>query len=167
MTYNGLHIKRIAAMLLALVLTTGLAAAQNKNRQINTEQRQKVLEDIREFKHNAFAQQLSLSNEQQEEFFKLYDQMDDELMAVNEETRKLERKVRNNDEAADAEVLAAARALYNQKKTEADIEQKYFEKFSDILTPRQMLNLRTVERWIATKIATFAGRIQGRNNKAK
>lgn len=167
MTHNGLHIKRFATMLLALVLTTGLAAAQNKNRQINTEQRQKVLEDIREFKHNAFAQQLSLSNEQQEEFFKLYDQMDDELMAVNEETRKLERKVRDNDEAADAEVLAAARALYNQKKTEADIEQKYFEKFSDILTPRQMLNLRTVERWIATKIATFAGRIQGRNNKAK
>ena len=133
-----------------------------QKRQISPEQRQKVMEEVREFKHNTFVKKLDLTKEQQPEFFKLYDQMDDELMEVNRETRTLER----NSEASDTEMLAAARAMYTQKKTEADIELKYFDKFAEVLTARQMLQLKSVERWIAMQMATYAGRLQGRG-KAK
>ena len=158
------HIRHITAVLLAVMLTAGVAVAQK--RQISPEQRHKVMEEVREFKHNTFVKKLDLTKEQQPEFFKLYDQMDDELMEVNRETRTLERKVTKNSEASDTEMLAAARAMYTQKKTEADIELKYFDKFAEVLTARQMLQLKSVERWIAMQMATYAGRLQGRG-KAK
>ena len=147
------HIRHITAVLLAVMLTAGVAVAQK--RQISPEQRHKVMEEVREFKHNTFVKKLDLTKEQQPEFFKLYDQMDDELMEVNKDS-----------EASDTEMLAAARAMYTQKKTEADIELKYFDKFAEVLTARQMLQLKSVERWIAMQMATYAGRLQGRG-KAK
>ena len=158
------HIRHITAVLLAVMLTAGVAVAQK--RQISPEQRHKVMEEVREFKHNTFVKKLDLTKEQQPEFFKLYDQMDDELMEVNRETRTLERKVTKDSEASDTEMLAAARAMYTQKKTEADKELKYFDKFAEVLTARQMLQLKSVERWIAMQMATYAGRLQGRG-KAK
>ena len=158
------HIRHITAVLLAVMLTAGVAVAQK--RQISPEQRHKVMEEVREFKHNTFVKKLDLTKEQQPEFFKLYDQMDDELMEVNRETRTLERKVTKDSEASDTEMLAAACAMYTQKKTEADIELKYFDKFAEVLTARQMLQLKSVERWIAMQMATYAGRLQGRG-KAK
>ena len=158
------HIRHITAVLLAVMLTAGVAVAQK--RQISPEQRHKVMEEVREFKHNTFVKKLDLTKEQQPEFFKLYDQMDDELMEVNRETRTLERKVTKDSEASDTEMLAAARAMYTQKMTEADIELKYFDKFAEVLTARQMLQLKSVERWIAMQMATYAGRLQGRG-KAK
>ena len=166
MTGTSSHIRYVATFLLALVLTSGLAVAQNKQTaQISPEQRQKVLQEMREFKHNAFVQKLDLTKEQQQEFFKLYDQMDDELMAVNQETRRLERRTQKDTDASDAELLATARAIYNQKKAEADIELKYFDKFSEVLTARQMVQLRAVERWITMQMATFAGRMKARPAK--
>lgn len=157
------HIRHITAVLLAVMLTAGVAVAQK--RQISPEQRHKVMEEVREFKHNTFVKKLDLTKEQQPEFFKLYDQMDDELMAVNQETRRLERRTQKDTDASDAELLATARAIYNQKKAEADIELKYFDKFSEVLTARQMVQLRSVERWITMQMATFAGRMKARPAK--
>ena len=57
------HIRHITAVLLAVMLTAGVAVAQK--RQISPEQRQKVMEEVREFKHNTFVKKLDLTKEQQ------------------------------------------------------------------------------------------------------
>ena len=70
----------------------------------------------------------------------------DELERIYRETRNLESRTLRNDKSSDTECEAAARAVFEQKKNEAEIELQYFDKFKEILTPQQLLRLRSAER---------------------
>lgn len=159
-------IRRILTVILLAVVACSVATAQKHNRKpLTTEQRQKALSEMRNFKHNMLTRELELSKDQQAKFFEFYDQMDDELMAINDETRELERKTLNDAEASDTELNATARAMYEQKQREAEVELKYFDKFADVLTPRQLVKLKGAERKTALRMASFHAR--SRNGKAK
>lgn len=113
---------------------------------LSKEDRQKYLEEMRQYKHDFLVKELNLTRDQQNQFFPVYDQMEDEMTQVAEETRDLENKVAQNEEATDTEMEAAARALFEQKGRESEIEMAYFDKLKDVLTPRQLLNLKGAER---------------------
>lgn len=108
--------------------------------------REKWLAEMREYKHDYLAKELELTKEQQREFFPLYDGMEDEVERVNTETRILEARLNENPDAGDLELENGARTIYEQKRAEGQIEMTYFEKFKEILTPRQLLKLRNAER---------------------
>lgn len=130
-------------MLAALATTT---MAQNRPQQLNSGDRERALTEMRAYKHDALAKELALSKEQQRDFFPIYDEMDSRLQQINNETRELERKVMAADDASDTEIEAAAVEIYAQKQKEGKIEMEYFEKFKDVLTPRQLLKLKTAEK---------------------
>lgn len=113
---------------------------------LSKEDRQKYLEEMRQFKHDFLVKELNLTRDQQNQFFPVYDQMEDEVNQVAEDTRAFEDKVAQNEEATDMELEAAARALFEQKGRESEIEMVYFERLKDVLTPRQLLNLKGAER---------------------
>ena len=69
-----------------------------------------------------------------------------ELERIYRETRNLESRTLRKDKSSDTECEAAARAVFEQKKNEAEIELQYFDKFKEILTPQQLLRLRSAER---------------------
>lgn len=153
------HVSIITAILLAVVFAAVPAAAQNQR--LNQTEVRKGLAEMRNFKHQMFVKELGLTSEQQDKFFKLYDAMDDELMAVGEETRDLERKTLSDENASATECTATARALFDQKKREAEIENSYFDRFSEVLTPRQMVKLKPTERKISLMLANYHGRVRG------
>lgn len=148
-----MSIRRIlTSALLTILLVAGAssAAAQQQPENLDVE---KVLAEIRPYKHDFFIKKLKLTKEQANEYLPLYDQMEDELMSINQEIRELERTVLENPSATDEEIEAAARATFEQKQREAQTEMAYFEKFSNILTPRQLLQIKSVEKQFTQRLA--------------
>lgn len=133
----------LVAITLVAVMTTAGAFAQKPAADDN---RKEWMSELRNYKHAFFKKDLNLSREQEAAFFKAYDEMDDEIIRIGEETRSLERKINSDDNASETEIESAARAMFEQKKKEADVELRYFDEFSKILTKRQLLKLKETER---------------------
>lgn len=122
------------------------ASARPQHAPRSEEDRQRFRAEMRNYKHDFLARELELTREQQRDFFPVYDEMDDEIDRINTETRELERKVATKEDATDTEIEAAARAVFSQKSAEGEVEQKYFDKFRQILKGKQLLKLRNAER---------------------
>ena len=135
----------IVALTATLLSLPSVSVAQRKG-QDDDNRRKEWMTEMRNFKHEFFKKDLALTREQESAFFKAYDQMDDELIRVGEETRQLERKINADTNASEIEMESAARTLFEQKKKEAEIELKYFEEYKTILTKRQLLKLKETER---------------------
>ena len=133
-----------AVMLAFLAAPTTLRAQRTKGNP--EEKRKEWIADMRNFKHEFFKKDLNLTREQEGPFFKAYDEMDDELIRIGEETRSLERKINSDTDASETEMESAARTLFEQKKKEGEVELKYFEEYKGILTKRQLLRLKETER---------------------
>lgn len=108
--------------------------------------REQWIAEIRTYKHDFLIKELALTREQQNRFLPLYDEMEDKIEELNSDTRELETRVIDDPNASDVEVRNAARTIFEMKKAEGEIEMEYFEKFKDILEPRQLLRLKSAER---------------------
>lgn len=151
---------KFTTLVISLVMAAGTTSTVTAQKRLNGDERQRALTEMRNFKHNMLIRELDLRKDQQNKFFDIYDQMDDELLAIGDETRELERKVAGNADASDTEIAAASRAMFEQKKREGEVELSYYDRFAEVLTPRQLLRLKTAERRIALRLASYHGRAQ-------
>lgn len=135
--------KHLRLLILALVALLG---APHLSAQLQDDDRDRYINEIRAYKHDFLARDLDLSRDQQRTFFEAYDAMEDEIMQLNADTRALERSVSDNADATEVETEAAISAVYSQKQREAEIENEYLERFRQILSPRQLLRLKAAER---------------------
>jgi len=124
--------------------------------------RARWLSEIREYKHESLAKDLELTREQQRDFFPLYDAMEDEVERINSETRALETRVNENNDATDLEIENASRTIFEQKRAEGQVEMTYFDKFKEILSPRQLLRLKNAERRFTQQLVKHHGRVRGK-----
>lgn len=135
---------RTSSLIIALVVSlTFTATAQS---QPDENDRQKWISEVRNFKHEFLAKDLDLTKDQQRDFFTAYDEMEDRISRLNIETRELEQKALADPETSDVALDAAARASYSLKNEESKIELEYFDKFKEILTPKQLIRLKNSER---------------------
>lgn len=150
-------------LLLALVIAvTALAAAA----QFSPAERQRWLGEMRNLKHDFIAKELSLTKDQEREFFPLYDKMEDEIAALNTQTREDEARVAADRDATDLEMENTARTVFEQKRAEGQIEMTYFEKYKTILTPKQLLQLKNAERKFTQQLVNRHRRVKrGGENK--
>ena len=126
-----------------LTLAAGAYAQTNADTDMD---RERYVREIRSYKHRYLARQLELSDQCRENFFRLYDAMEDELLELNTQTRDLEQRVSANTNASDVELEAASSALFSEKAKEAEIENRYYNQFKEYLTPRQLFKLKGAER---------------------
>lgn len=112
----------------------------------NPAERQRWISEIRSYKHDFISKELNLTREQENAFFPIYDEMEEQIEKLNNETRELERRVSEDENASDLELQNAARTIFELKRAEGQIEMTYFDKFSEILTPRQLVQLKPAER---------------------
>ncbi|MCM1035913.1 MAG: hypothetical protein NC406_01130 [Bacteroides sp.] len=126
----------VAAILPAIAQQPGFTPAD----------RQRWLGEMRTLKHDFIARELELDQEQKDRFFELYDSMEDDIANLNTETREAETRVASDSEATDLMIQNTARTVFEQKRAEGQIEMTYFDQFSQILTPRQLLQLKNAER---------------------
>jgi Spy/CpxP family protein refolding chaperone len=130
--------KRLFAILILLLTIASAATAQQKGRT-------KFANDMYQAKHEMIIQELGLTQTQQKEFMPLYEQMEREIYEVNRNARALASEVEKKKNPSDRDYEAAASALSNTRVQEGDIEAKYFEKFSKILSKKQLFQLKQAE----------------------
>ena len=130
--------RRIVAIMI-LVLTIASAATAQSNG------RTKFATDMYQAKHEMIIQELGLTPTQQKQFMPLYEQMEREVYEVNRNARALAYEVEKKKNPSDRDYEAAASALSNTRMREGEIEAKYFEKFSKILSKKQLFQLKMAE----------------------
>ena len=123
-------------MILVLAVASA-ATAQNG--------RTKFATDMYQAKHEMIIEELGLTPTQQKQFMPLYEQMEREIYQVNRNARALASEVEKKKNPTDKDYEAAASALSNTRVQEGDIEAKYFEKFSKILSKKQLFQLKQAE----------------------
>ncbi|MDE7426630.1 MAG: Spy/CpxP family protein refolding chaperone [Muribaculaceae bacterium] len=107
---------------------------------------QKALAEYRSFQRDFFAKQLNLTADQREKFCPLYEEMQNRLDKLAQETFTAGKALENDKDATEAELEAFARKSFEQRKLEGEIEMEYYEKFKTILTPKQLSRIKLTER---------------------
>ena len=131
--------KRLLTILIATLVIASAMTAQNKGRS-------KFATDMYQAKHEMIIEELGLTQSQQKQFMPLYEQMEREIYQVNRNARALANEVEKKKNPRDRDYEVAASALSNTRVQEGDIEAKYFEKFSKILSKKQLFQLKQTER---------------------
>lgn len=137
--------KALLRLIIAAVMTTAALVGYARPHSPAPD-RERFMAELKPYQHRFLAKDLNLTNEQARDFMAEYDKMNEALEQVAEETRALEKNTLENDKATDTELEAAAQAVFELKQKEARIELEYFEKFKEILSPRQLLQLKSSER---------------------
>lgn len=135
------HLLLALAALFAALFCFKVAAQQP----VSEQDRNRYVNELRGYKHKMLAKELELTKEQQQEFFALYDQMEDSVMAIANTARQLETQATAASATA-AQIENATEALYSQKLREGEVELQYYARFKDMLTPQQLLALKSAER---------------------
>ncbi|MBR5725831.1 MAG: hypothetical protein IKX56_03745 [Muribaculaceae bacterium] len=134
--------KRLVSILAAVLIATTTLVAQSNG---NNNGRSKFATDMYQAKHEMIKEQLGLTPTQEKQFMPLYEQMEREIYQVNRTARALAAEVEKKKNPTDRDYEAAASALSNTRVQEGDIETKYFEKFSKILSKKQLFLLKQAE----------------------
>ena len=132
--------KRLISILAAVLIIATTMMAQSNNG------RSKFATDMSQAKHELIIEELGLTQTQQKQFMPLYEQMEREIYQVNRNARALAAEVEKKKNPSDRDYEAAASALSNTRMLEGEIEAKYFEKFSKILSKKQLFQLKQAER---------------------
>ena len=134
--------KKIVYILIMTLLAGVLPGyAQDKPKKSRAEMHKEMVE----FKTKYIAQEMELTGEQKEKFAPLYEQMDRERWQLFRETRALEKKLKNDKTATDADYESVVKALNQAKEKGAEIEKNYNEKFQKFLTAKQMYKMKEAE----------------------
>lgn len=128
--------KRFLSILILTMVIAAAAPAQNRT---------KFATDMYQAKHEMIIEELGLTQTQQKQFMPLYEQMEREIYQVNRNARVLASEVEKKSNPSDRDYEAAASALSNTRMREGEIEAKYFDKFSKILTKKQLFLLKQAE----------------------
>lgn len=108
--------------------------------------RDQWMTEMRQYKRIYFNKELDLSREQQNKFYPLYEEMENQIFKINDEARAMEKRVGEMDDPSDLEYEKATEAMYDASVREADLEREYMEKFKSILSHKQLFRLKAVER---------------------
>lgn len=132
-------------------------------------ERQQWMNEIQQYKRTYFAKELDLTREQQNRFFPLYEEMETQIRQIDDDTRVMERRIADaGDDASNIEYEKATEAMYDAKVKEAALEKDYMVKFKEILSPRQLFQLKTVERRFSREMMRQHHRIRSiRNAEAR
>jgi Spy/CpxP family protein refolding chaperone len=147
----------LAALLMCCSSVASAKDAAGKSRSNRSQWTQEMLD----YKHDFIAEQTEMTQAQREKFMPLYEAMEKEVYAAHRTAREQARKVSSTTKASEQDYATAARAMSQVKVKEGEIEGRYFEKFSKILSKKQMFQLKQAELKFTRQM------ISSRGNKKK
>lgn len=161
--------KTLRYIFLTLILCIAIAPAVSAQPRPDDKKpdRQEWFRQMRQFKHKFLVKELSLTKQQQDEFLPLYDAMQQEIEKVQQQVRQAERKINRAKDSAvsDADYLQAARVATEAKAREGAVEEMYFDKFSKVLSPKQMFELHFAERKFTRELMKQHNKMAETRNK--
>lgn len=131
---------------IAAINSFGANAQQPEAERPESAEANKWIQEYRQYKQAFLTSEMDLTKEQQEEFFPLYEEMEDKVLQLNRTAKETEAEMTaRTDEPTDEEYLNVAKELAETKGREAELETEYFDKFSKILSPKQLFELKRAE----------------------
>lgn len=115
--------------------------------------RDKMMKEIREYKIKFLAQEMELEGEQKASFAELYNEMSEKRKECMRDAMKMERALKKNKDASEAEYQAVTDAMTKAKAEDAAIEKQYDEKFSKFLTQKQIFKMKEAENEFRKKMS--------------
>lgn len=137
--------KRISFIAIAAMLMLSLNTAWAKDKNHNNANRSQWTQEMLDYKHDFIAEQTEMTQAQRDKFMPLYEAMEKEVFAVHRTAREQAKKISSTTKASDQDYANAARAMSQVKVKEGEIEGRYFDKFSKILSKKQMFQLKQAE----------------------
>lgn len=141
----------ITVMAVAFIVAPVLSAQGNREQWMN---------EIQQYKRNYFAKELGLTKEQQAKFFPLYEDMEEAVRHVDDESRLMEKRVAEAPDVTDLEYEKATEAMFDAKVKQASLEREYMDKFKQILDRKQLFELKGVERKFSREMMRQHNRIR-------
>lgn len=160
--------RSIFTLIIAIVLLpwTGALAQENADSVQNDGNRQKWLNDVKDYKYQMLEREAQMTPEQAEVFFPIYQEMENKVFLVNLEARQREMQVSDNfDNATDEDFRLAAQALSDVKVLEAEIEKEYYPQFAKILSDKQLFLLKRAETHFASDLLRHYNRSRELNSQ--
>ena len=139
------HLLLILALLLGC---SSVSFAQKHNGKKGDDMRR----ELREFKIKFIAQEIDLKEDQKSAFVDLYNEMSDKRNEVMRDAWKMERALKNNKDATEADYQAVTDAMTKAKAQDAEIEKSYDDRFAKILSQKQIFKMKEAEMEFRKKI---------------
>ena len=137
--------KRISFIAIAAMLLLSLNTAWAKDKTHTNANRSQWTQEMLDYKHDFIAEQTEMTQAQRDKFMPLYEAMEKEVFAVHRTAREQAKKISSTTKVSDQDYANAARAMSQVKVKEGEIEGRYFDKFSKILSKKQMFQLKQAE----------------------
>ncbi|MBQ4291889.1 MAG: hypothetical protein II752_04040 [Muribaculaceae bacterium] len=157
--------KRSFIIVVILSLAALSVSAQQRGRQ--KPDREKWFQELREWKHQFLIKEVELTEEQQPKFFAVYDAMQNEILAIHDGTRNMEKKLSLNKQASDLEYEKMAEALIEVKIKEGEIQKRYLDKMKTVISSRQLYKLQVAEKKFIRMLNRQHNKHLGDKGKAK
>lgn len=106
---------------------------------------QEKKKEIIEFKTNFIADEMELKDDVRKKFIEVYTQMENERRAVFKQMKQIEKDIKNNKNATEADYDKATKETNQAKRKMADIEASYEKKFATFLTKKQIYKMKEAE----------------------
>lgn len=107
-------------------------------------------EQMRQYKCDFLADQMGLSGAKKQQFTDIYSRMDEELTRLREDLRKAEARIASlKDNATDVDYDQAIQTQLDLKGKECEVEKRYYAELRDVLTKKQLFELKRHERSFA------------------
>lgn len=126
------------------IFDAGIASAQDKKPNV------KMMKEIQEYKIKFLAQEMELKDNQKKEFADIYVKYDDERMKNFRDIRQLEKKLNSN--STEQEYKEINDKLASSRLRDVELEKEYNEKFSKVLTPKQIYKMKDAEEKFRRKM---------------
>lgn len=157
--------KRSFIIVVILSLAALSVSAQQRGRQ--KPDREKWFQELREWKHQFLIKEVDLTEEQQPKFFAVYDAMQNEILAIHDGTRNMEKKLSLNKQASDLEYEKMAEVLIEVKIKEGEIQKRYLDKMKTVISSRQLYKLQVAEKKFIRMLNRQHNKHLGDKGKAK
>jgi conjugal transfer/entry exclusion protein len=109
---------------------------------------------------------LELSRDQQNKFYPLYEEMEDQINKINDDARSMEKRVGEMTNPSDLEYEKATEAMYDSAVRCAQLERDYMDKFQNILSRKQLFKLKSVERKFSREVMKQHNRLRSKAKTA-
>lgn len=121
---------------------------------------------MRQYKRTYFTKELELSRDQQNKFYPLYEEMEDQINKINDDARSMEKRVGEMTNPSDLEYEKATEAVYDSAVRCAQLERDYMDKFQNILSRKQLFKLKSVERKFSREVMKQHNRLRSKAKTA-
>jgi hypothetical protein len=153
--------KKIIILLIAILTVSATGFSQKSS------DKEAKLKELKEFKMKYLAQEMGLKEDQQQHFFELYQQMQNEKKDAISDAAKLKKKVQEDKNVNDKDYDKASQAWADAKIKEGEIDKKYESKFKEFLTSKQIFKMKEAEEAFHKKMRQLRKDSKEGRNKSK